>query len=91
MSELAGYNQLIPKIPSTNPMSVRLAVSRSARMGNGQSRVHGSFVIGERGKETTVDVRCSPDQIRAQLAAYAADRRRRGISPDGILFEGEEA
>jgi len=55
------------------------------------SRVHGSFVIGERGRETTVDVRQSTEQIKAQLLAYSADRRRRGISPGGILFEGEEA
>lgn len=52
--------------------------------------IFASPVLGERGKATPAKVQLDIENTRAQLHAYIADRRARGINPVGILFEGEE-
>lgn len=47
-------------------------------------------VRGERGKATPARLIDDIEDTKARLEAYIADRRARGVRPEGILFEGEE-
>lgn len=50
-----------------------------------------TIVRGERGTEKEAKLPSDPAAMLAWANAYVADRRRRGVSPQGILFDGETA
>lgn len=52
--------------------------------------IFASPVLGERGKATPAKLKADVEDTRARLHAYIADRRARGVHPEGILFEGED-
>ena len=76
----------------TIPLSPKGISQRTVpRPGNrSNARVMAVPVIGERGKAAPARVPFSVEQGQAQLAAMIADRRARGVRPEGIRFEGEE-
>lgn len=81
-------NVLMPQVP---PHPKGVSMRNVPIHGNrSHSRVMATQVLGERGKATPARAPFSVEQGQAQLAAMIADRRARGVRPEGIRFEGEE-